>query len=403
MRARVIARLALTAVVLSSLLSLTGCWNSRELDQLAIVTAMAVDRLPDTGEYEIAFQVVMPSSMANHGSKGTDMPYTVYGIRAPTLFEGIRKASKQVPRQLFFSHVQIVVLGEQIAKTGITEVFDFFERSHEVRLTSMVFIARGEKPDKLISVLVPLEKLQSSAVLGESTLSADIWGETMAVEIDDVIRKLINAGAEPSIGGLVLIGEDTSATLRKSMEQTRPPYRLEVSDIAMFRNGKLAGWLENESARGLMLVLNRIKSSIVNLPCGDSPDGVALEIIKSKTNNNVSMQGGQLKVDVIVNAEGNIGEVKCDIALEKLSVLREIEASWGTAVRSDILNTVRKAQAIEADVFGFGVLVQRKYPKLWKQIEKEWESIFSEAEVNIAFHGIVRRTGMRGKSIMEQP
>ncbi|MFD0672430.1 Ger(x)C family spore germination protein [Cohnella sp. GCM10027633] len=402
-RAVALAKLIAVATVFASLLAVAGCWNSRELDKLAIVTAMAIDRVPETGEYELAFQVVMPSSVTHQGAGNGDMPFTVYGIRAPTLFEGIRKASKQVPRQLFFSHVQVVVIGERLAKSGIMELFDFFERSHEVRLTSMMLVARGERPDKLVSILVPLEKLQSSALLGESTLSAKIWGETMAVEIDDVIRKLINAGAEPTIGGLKLVGSDKAAGQRKSMDQTRPPFHLEVSDIAMFREGKLAGWLENGSARGLMFGLNRIKSSILNLPCDDIPDGVALEIIKSKTNKEVVMQNGRLKVNVIVSAEGNVGEVKCDIALENLGVLRELEEHWEGEVRNEIMMSVRQAQAIEADVFGFGMQLQRKHPKLWKSVEKEWGKIFAEADVNVTFHGIIRRTGMRGKSIMEKP
>lgn len=404
MRARAVgfAKIALAVAALASMLAVAGCWNSRELDKLAIVTAMAIDRA-DSGEYELAFQVVMPSSVSTHAGDGSDMPFTVYGIRAPTLFEGIRKASKQVPRQLFFSHVQVVVLGERLAKAGIMEVFDFFERSHEVRLTSMMLVARGENPDKLISVLVPLEKLQSSALLGESTLSAKIWGETMAVEIDDVIRKLINAGAEPTIGGLSLVGNDKTAMQRKSMEQSRPAYHLEVSGIAMFREGKLAGWLEGESARGLMFGLGRVKSSVMNLPCGDMPDGVALEIIKSKTNKEVAMRNGRLRVDIIVDAEGNVGEVKCDVALEKLGVLRDLEGHWEAEVRSDILKAVRQSQAIEADVFGFGMQFQRMHPKLWKRVEKDWGKIFAEAEVEVTFHGIIRRTGMRGKSLMEKP
>lgn len=401
-RAIRLAKLALALLALSPLLTVAGCWNSRELDKLAIVTAMSIDRTDHMGEYDLAFQVVMPGGQRHDGGGGSDMPFTVYGIRAPTLFEGIRKASKQVPRQLFFSHVQVVVIGEKLAKDGIGEVFDFFERSHEVRLTSMLLVARNTPPDKLISTLVPLERLQSNALLGEGMLSAKIWSETTAVEIDDVIRKLINPGAEPTISGLKLVGNERASTNKKSLEQSRPSYHLEVSDIAMFRQGKLAGWFENDAARGLLFVMNRVRSSIMNLPCQGKPDGVALEIINSKTTNEVALKDGRLSVDVIVNAEGNIGEVECGIPIGDLGVLHGLEREWEEGVKRNIGLAVSKAQASKTDVFGFGMLLQQNHPKQWKTVESRWESVFADAEVKVKFHGVIRRTGMRGKSLLEE-
>ncbi len=395
------AKALLAFLALLPLLAVSGCWNSREIDKLAIVTAMSIDR-NDSGGFDLSFQVVMPGGQPHAGGSRSQMPFTVYGIQARTLFEGIRKASKQVPRQLFFSHVQVVVLGEKLAKAGIEEVFDFFERSHEVRLTSLMLIARGEAPDKLISTLMPLEQLQSSALLGEGKLSSKVWSETTIVEIDDVVRKLINPGVEPTISGLKLVGNDKAAFDKKSLEQSRPPYHLEVSDIAMFKDGKLAGWFEGNAARGLLFVLNRVRSSIMDLSCGGMPDGVALEIIKSKTKNEVSLKNGQLLVNVVVNAEGNIGEVKCGFPLDNLDALRGLEREWEDAVKSDIQLAVRKAQQKSTDVFGFGMMVQRNHPRLWKDMEPRWDKIFADAEVNVTFHGIIRRTGMRGKSLMEE-
>lgn len=396
-----IGRLALSLVMAAATLPVAGCWNSRELDKLAIVTAMAIDRVPETGEYDLAFQVVIPSQMTHSSNGGGEMPFAIYGIRAPTLFEGIRKASKEVPRQLFFSHIQIVVLGEKLAESGITEIFDFFERSHEVRLTSMLLVGRGTPPDKLISALMPVERLQATAVLEEAKLTSRIWSETVPVEIDDVIRKLINKGAEPTIGGLKLIGNSKAAMQKKSMESSRPPYHLEVEDIAMFREGKLVGWLEKEAARGYLFVANKVRSSIINLPCEDRPDGVALEIIQSKTDTGVAMKDGRLRVNVVVSSEASVGEVKCGIALEKLEVTRQLEREWEEAVRSNIESAVAQAQALKTDIFGFGVELQRSHPKQWKKAEKEWDEVFAAAEIDVKFHGAIRRAGMRGKSLLE--
>ncbi|MWC28806.1 Ger(x)C family spore germination protein [Paenibacillus sp. MMS18-CY102] len=402
-RVRRLAKLVLAALVLASTFFLTGCWNSRELNSLAVVTAMAIDKAEHSDEYELSFQVVMPGELSSSGKSGNGYaPFSIYSVRSNTLFEGIRKASKQVPRQLFFSHVQVVVLGERIAKSGIKEIFDFFERSHEVRLTSMLLVAKGTSPSKLISAIVPLSPLEAEALLGASEVSSRIWSESPIIGIDDTIRKLINPGAEPSISGVKIVGDDEHVGKKQNLEQTRPPYHLEVSGVAVFREGKLAGWLENEKARGYMLVANRTKSTVLNLPCEGKPDGVALEVIKSKTKTDVSIKNGRVNVKIHVMSEGNVAEVKCGIPLGKLSVLTQLEQEWGEETKANMMAAIRQAQTFQADVFGFGIILQRTHPKQWKQYEETWGETFAEAEVSIAFEGQIQRAGMRGKSLLEK-
>lgn len=391
------------AVLIASALLVTGCWNSRELNQLAIVTAMSIDKTDDD-EYALAFQVVMPAELGSSvKGGGGGAPYSVYTVKSKTLFEGIRKASKQVPRQLFFSHIQVVILGERLAQNGIEEIFDFFERSHEVRLTSMLLVARGTAPDQLVSTLVPLTPIQAEALIGSSEFTSKIWSNSPNIGIDDAIRKLINPGVEPSISGLRLVGNDAEATKKSSLETTRPPYHLEINGVAMFREGKLVGWLENDKARGYMFVINKMGSTIMNLSCQGKPDSLALEVIKSKTKTKVSMQNGRAKVKIAVMAEGNVSEVKCGVPLDDLAVLTKMEKEWGDSAISDMIGAIKRAQSLHADVFGFGEALQRQHPKQWKKVESQWADKFSGAEVSITFQGQILRTGMRGKSLLQKP
>ncbi|AZN43084.1 Ger(x)C family spore germination protein [Paenibacillus albus] len=400
---RIVKIILAAAVLVTSALLVTGCWNSRELNKLAIVTAMAIDKT-DKDEYKLAFQVVMPGELSNSvKGGGGGAPFSVYTVKSKTLFEGIRKASKQVPRQLFFSHIQVVILGERLAKSGIEEIFDFFERSHEVRLTSMLLVARGATPEKLVSTLVPLAPIQADALMGSAEFSSKIWSNTPVIGIDDAIRKLINPGVEPSISGLRLLGNDQDVSSKSNLEKTRPPYHLEVTGVAMFRKGKLVGWLENDKARGYMFVINRMHSTIMNLSCQDLQDGIALEVIKSKTKTDVSIQNGVVKVKINVMAEGNISEVKCGVPLDDLEVLSKMEKEWGDHTIADMKDAIKNAQSLHTDVFGFGEVLQRQHPKQWRKVEKDWEDKFTNAEVSIVFQGQILRTGMRGKSLLEKP
>lgn len=50
---------------------------------------------------------------------------------------------------------------------------------------------------------------------------------------------------------------------------------------------------------------------------------------------------------------------------------------------------------MNADVFGFGEAVRRKYPREWPQYEKMWEELFPVfLDVRLEVDAKIRRTGL---------
>ncbi|MFD1905513.1 hypothetical protein ACFSQ7_18020 [Paenibacillus rhizoplanae] len=140
-------------------LPLGGCWNSRELNELAIVSGIGMDLVPETDEYRVTFQLVNPSSTSTSNSPGSGKPaIVVVSATDKTMFGALRRASKHVTRQLF-AHTQLIVLGEPLARDGINDIFDIFERSHELRLNSEVLVARGSDAASVLKLLTPVESL----------------------------------------------------------------------------------------------------------------------------------------------------------------------------------------------------------------------------------------------------
>lgn len=60
------------------LLLTTGCWNGRELNELAITLAIGLDRTMD-GQYLVTAQVANPGEVATgKGGGGTSSPVIIY-------------------------------------------------------------------------------------------------------------------------------------------------------------------------------------------------------------------------------------------------------------------------------------------------------------------------------------
>ncbi|MBD0381055.1 Ger(x)C family spore germination protein [Paenibacillus sedimenti] len=402
MKAKQVIRIV---VILWLVLPLTGCWNRRELKELAFVAAMGIDKTPKVNEYKVSFQIINPGSVALGATGGAggqpDSPITVYSGTGKSLFEAIRKTSQKVPRQLFFSHMQVLIIGEPLAKEGIQDLFDFFERSHEIRLTTMVLIARGSEAEPLVKMLTPLEKIPANAIAGKIKMTSKIWSENIKVEMDDVIRPLVSQG-EPMISGVNVIGDQEVGKKTLNVQQSDLSTKVNISGIAIFKNGKLKGWLDGDEGRGALWIRNKMKSTVIDLDCKDKKDAVGIEIIRSHTNVEVEIQNGKPVFHIHIRETGNLSEIKCSLDLTKVEEITNLEKQLAAETKKEVLEAVKAAQNEESDIFGFGEAVNRANAKAWNKMKKEWGKTFAESKVDVEVDAFIRRSGMRIKPYISE-
>jgi spore germination protein KC len=403
MEAKRVTRIVL---LLGMMLLITGCWNSRELKDLAIVMGMGVDKVPKTKEYRVSFQVVNPGSVVSGqsgGGGGNVTPITVFTGTGKNIFEAIRKASKKVPRQLFFSHIQFLIINEALAKEGISDLFDFFERSHEARPNSLVFVTRGDNAERFLSTLTPMEKIPANAITGKMKISSKVWAENTEVKIDDVIKSLVSQGRDPMISGIRLTGKPKEGQKKSNVEQTQLPSQIEITGISMFRDGKLIGWLEGHRARGALWINNKIKNTVADLDCQGKKGAIGVEVLRSKTKVTTEVQSARPIFHILIQEEGNITEVRCPIDTSKQEEIMKLEKEWQQETEKEVMGAVKAAQGKKSDIFGFGEIVKRTDPKKWKAMKNEWDKTFALSQVDVKVNAFIRRPGMRMKpSLLEQ-
>jgi spore germination protein KC len=154
-------------LVLSLLTTSTGCWNRRELDTLAIIVALGIDKSKENGEYILTSQIIKPCEIKAAGEKekkgsGSGAVWTVIS-RGKTIFDAARNATAQSDRKLFFPHLKVIVIREEAAKAGVGSLVDLLDRDHEPRLLSWVFVAKGEAKE-IIKAEHEQEKIPASAL-----------------------------------------------------------------------------------------------------------------------------------------------------------------------------------------------------------------------------------------------
>ena len=388
------------------LVFLSGCWDREELQQLSIVSGMAIDKGSDKvkNRYRVTVQIINPSQVAGgqQGGKVQASPVTTFTETGSTLAETLRKISTKSPGELFFPHLQILVIGEKVAKQGIEDLFDMIERDSQFRVLFPVLIARGHITAKeTLEVTTSLEAIPSAKISDALKSSEEDWGTYKSTRADQVIQGLKEGSVV--VTGVKINGEKESGNATTNTQQVSPSANIEIKGIALFKNGKLKKWLDGPPARGVTWITNEMKRTVMNLNCGKKKDAIAIEISRSKSSTHVTFKHQKPVIYITVRAEGTVLENNCSIDLAKSQALGQLDEQLEEEIKQEILLTVKKAQKQKSDIFNFGETVNIANKHVWNNIHNSWEKdIFPKTEVHVNVQAIIRRTGMTTKSYINK-
>ncbi|MEK5486951.1 Ger(x)C family spore germination protein [Lysinibacillus sp. FSL M8-0355] len=382
-------------------LLLSGCWSKRELNELAIVVALGIDKIDE--EYEITVQIVDPSEISMRQASTQRSPVVSYHSRGETIFEAIRKMTTNAARKPYFAHLQVVVLGEDLAKEGISDSLDLIVRDHEFRKDFDVIMSHEATAKEVLNVLTPIEKIPANKMLNSLDVSEKAWGATIAVNIDELVNTLTNKHKGALITAIEVHGDKKLGVDQTNVQRVKTPVLLQYAGLAVFKGDKYIGLLTEGESKSVSFLNDKIQSTIEIIAC-PKKGTLSSEITQSTTKVKGSFDNGKPKIDVRIHVEQNIGEVECDIDLTKNKSIDYVNKKTAKGIDERIQKTLEKIQQqYEVDVFGFGDALHRADPKQWKKIKDEWASIFPDLAVDVQVKVTTQGLGTMQNSLLNKP
>lgn len=383
----------LALLSLLSIFVLTGCWNSRELNDMALVIAIGVDKKEE--KYIFTAQVINPSMVAGQGGGLARSPIMSYKAEGDSLFEAWRKLTKNAPRKMYFSHVRIVVIGEKLAREGIYDLLDPILRDHEFRTDYYILVAREEKAENVLSVLTSLEEIPAFKIDKMLKAATDNLGVASYYTLDTIVNDLKGTGKEPVLSSVRIEGRIEDGQTLSNLEGSRLKTRVILDELAVLKEGKVVGFLGDEDSRGYNYSQGNIKSAVEKLTCLKKKEKIMIvEIIRTKSKIKAELKNGKPFVTIHVKVEGNIVDVACEAKPQEEKVFKKYEKQLNEHIQSMIENVVTITQEeFQTDIIGIGEAVHRNEPKYWAKHEKEWLKIFPQTEVKVVVNAKIRNIG----------
>jgi spore germination protein KC len=377
---------------------LTGCWDAKELSDVGVVVAMGVDQGEKEDELKLSFQVVNPAIIAGEVTSPST-PISIVADKGYNVFEATRKASREISRELYFSHLMLVVIGEELAKEGISDLLDIVERDHEFRLTPAMFIAKNTTAEKIVSTLTPLEQLPASKILQSLKATNKKLAQSNMTEIYLAVEKISAEGSELTVPGIKVSPSTELGYKMGNLERATKFNIIKVDGLALFKGDKFSAWMEEEFAQGVVYVIGKNINPIVTFDCDGKKAGVTIETLNIKQEIKAKMKQGEPNFTIKISGEAQVGELKCAIDVGKSKELKELEKQAEETIKKDIQASLAFAQEQKSDVFGLGEALRHADPKAWKKIEKDWDILFADVTPEIDVQLTIMRTGKRIKPL----
>ncbi len=385
-----------------------GCAHTktkRELDSLAVVLGIAIDKAEEKDEIGsesfgedsekllLTAQVVRNISISPNSSESESSgsgnegdlgrPYWNVQVVGSNLLETLRSAIHITNRRLYVAHNQVVIISKDVAQQGIAKYLDYFFRDHETRYDVGIVISDG-KAGEVLDVVSHLESFpaQDLKKLVERQKD-DAHGPQCT------LFSFIKDYKIPYKSTLVPIVR----VITPEESDNKSPY-LHIAGSAVFKDDKMVTSLDENQTRGALWLLGQVENGIIALDYEGA--NVAIEIIEGSGDFNVEYIDGRIKIKANAKMTGVLGELQGSRKVEPF-VLRAIEKACAEEIESKIRSAFNEIQSNKADVLGIAERFYRYHYKTWKKIADDFDSLYENADLSVDVKTEIIRTG----SLME--
>ena len=351
-------------------LGCTSIYTSyRRVGQLHIIQTMGIDQYDSGVELSIA------------SGKSGNVSATSMSRRGESISAAIRAMqSFSVSEDLFYSHIQYAVLGQDTAERGIGRTLDFVERAGQIRMDIGLFVIRDGRAKEFF------EKAAGSAdtteILTSLERSARRSGESYVFSAQDIARSLLERNC--AMACAIELQPTEGSVFTDTGELTAVP-----AGYALFNGENLSGFIEGENARAVALLLDKGGIGEVTVDMGRQ---VSLDVRGSKCRYTPHWEGGRIKsMDIDIALSCAIGELDKPLPNLTEADYDAIEAALEEKIRTWVLAVLETQRRHECDYLGLMSRVRQHSPEEFSAAEEQWPQALRDTEYNISVESAIKR------------
>ncbi|MGZ7441426.1 Ger(x)C family spore germination protein [Paenibacillus sp. TH7-28] len=374
-------RILFLFVAAGLLVTQTGCWSSKEIEDLSMYVGLALDvGKPTAVEQQLEKQggsypkrnlmtatvQIVPMKTSGSGKQQEEGPeFLNTSETGDSLFEIMRQYSLRRERAVIGHHLKVIVIStELVQKQSLDKLLEFVLRDNDIRPSCIVLLSQG---------------------LARDTFEAGQPGEIPAFKLKDLLRghfrtgKIMEAVILTKLDGL--LGSKRSFILQ---EVVAGDGETEFSGAGIIKGetGRWIGSLDQTDVESISWIKGEVQGgAIKSYDWRNEPITYEVESMKSQITSKV--RENQLSFHVKIESEGRIIE-NWDVSEDpsKIEYQEKVKKIFEKKLSQMLETTLQKMQSkYKVEVAGFGEKLKIQQPKYWKKVEDHWDDVFSQTPV----------------------
>jgi Ger(x)C family germination protein len=376
-------RSIIVTILLAMLFPLTGCWNAREIQELAFVHSIGVDYYNDKFEVTLAFynlSSVDPNAGVN---VNMEIPVWITQGRGGLLQQAINDALANANLLISWGHVTAMVLSERALFDVGTSILDLINRFPDTRHNAYIYVTR----ESLDELFLASDELNRSPLISKLHAPSSSYQQNSFMVPVQLFSFISRRNEAPRTGYIPSVNLNRGQWRNKEGDQ--PMFAF---DGAYFGRGDVVSdLLDRNDLEGYRWTMKQMMHSL--LPA--EKDGKVYTLSVMRTNSvhiTADVHGDDVKFVLQGNYIGGLYEYLNDISDTEMRKLME------ERIKREVMHTYNVGLAKGLDIYCLEEALFRKNPKLWKKLTNDGESIMIDKDslvvdvhVSVPYYGKYER------------
>lgn len=351
----------------------------KDIRNRLVIQGIGID-LEEDGTYTVTLQAIDTNSSEAASADSASQPsLKTYKLTGDTVYTAIKTVTEKEGKIPLYSQNRIILIGKSITEEKMDDVIDFFVR--DVENGGTVYIAAAEKTASEILEAKNGSEYISARTLEKSIESYEYDAKIFSTQLYELINRY-NSGTKDFAMPLFSLKEDGE-------EKT-----VEITGTALFNNTKYREVISKEETVFLNVLCDDVYNTALAFD-GTTGTRVALNVVKSKTKREVTLNNNvpTFKISVYMNAD--IAEISGGVSSEMTNKeIEEIKQKGEEYVEEHIRSAINSLyQENNSDACGFARLLYIFQKDFYRENEKNLDSVLKESLYEVEVNLNIRRVG----------
>ena len=313
-----------------------GCFDYKELNDCLIIAGVGIDKSDDG--YLVTYEIM-------DTEKEEDFPSLKKNYvtgKGKTIAQAFHDVNLSLSKEPILSHIKVVILGEELARSGLKEVLSYFLFDPQIHNIFYPILAKGKAKDLMKDTPKISSSIQNMIDYNENLFSF-VSKQTFTTFLDSIL--------DEDVDGIMNM-------VSKENEQ------VVLSGLGLFYKDSLKAILEEKDASTLQILKNVSRSYLYKVQ--PSQHCYTLLNTSPRQNRNIQYQEDKIVFQTFLNA--SIDENNCDINFRDSKTYDDLERISAEELSKEFAALYNKLQTWKCDVLG----IQKDYYMKTKMKLNDW-------------------------------